>query len=207
MIDNSSRLNAINAFWQAFAEIEPQLSRDIIAADRKRLNAHVEYLFEILGSVDPRLCPEIGRDRAGDFELCISPDGHEEAIDAAQAVVRQAPQIENWRIFAFKQRMDINDIEVEIGEDKISARSIRFSADFTQMPLDLTLYFNVGEYVPVEPLYGISNIFLDRSLGEFDAIMGIGALKVRVGCPPTARPLTEFAKEFDAAALKLQRKH
>jgi hypothetical protein len=109
----------------------------------------------------------------GTRELFISADGIKDAFLAVISLVDKAPEINEWRIVAFRQRIPGDDIEINMGGLKIGYSDIyfRYGNDDNKIGIEL----NIRAYDPADNRYkNAIYVLLDGLIGEYDMETKIG---------------------------------
>ena len=186
-------------FWNWFREHEMELLD--FEADRERV---FDQLATEIQKVDPRLTFEFGPKEAT-REFVISAGGIRGAFPAVSALVAAAPHLEKWRMTAFRPRRSLPNI-VEFRGKRIDPKDVEFTL------LDNGKVAGIHLLIPGfqemdAVLKQIGYLILDDVLGEYDAVVRLGLIKM---LSPEARtdgqrfPLAELAVQFDQLVSRLE---
>lgn len=99
-------------------------------------------------------------------ELTISADGLKEVFPYVIKLVETAPEIPNWKINAFRQRVPGNDLEISFGDFSIKYSDIYFKYAEDGDKIGLVLY--VRNFDNSGRSKNIIYILLDSLIGEYD---------------------------------------
>jgi hypothetical protein len=97
-------MNSASAFWEWFID-NNQKYQDLQNSDKERLMN--EFLSK-LQDFHPQLYFQIGIHKNDDFEVVITADGRVDNFEKVEDLVRNAPNIHNWKITAYKQPKGFN---------------------------------------------------------------------------------------------------
>ncbi len=98
-------------FWNWFIINLDRIESGVENADVDVVIGEIE---EEIQKVDPELVFEIGYSpESGQKEFIISADGIFASVDSVKKLVSFAPSLENWKIVAFRQPMNIPEINLE----------------------------------------------------------------------------------------------
>ena len=190
-----SRLS-VPEFWDRFANIKDQIKS---AIERKDQPVALHLFYDLLKKYDDKLVCQVGVAEEGGLpEIEISADGRIDQFRSVIDLVDNAPAFPDFKISAFKQRLKelpavgLNDTV------EVSPAAIQYQCDFQGDVLRFDIWFDVPADVPEDMLYGLANIFLDCTLGEYDAVAFIGSVDVHHGHSATAQPWESLRAEFDA---------
>ena len=186
------------AFWRWFEKNAVQIESDVRALrqDKQATQLTMRDLQRRLARVNPGLVHEIGSDLEGEVELIISADGDLAVFDAVTRLVSSAPRIPGFKFTAFRPRIG-EQFALGMFGHQISFAQVRYEAWPEDDKLGVKLHIAV-EGVDGEELDTMAFILLDMALGEYDVATGLGSIEVATGRPDNARPLKDFAAEFDA---------
>ena len=198
-----SEQNHINAFWRAFVESEAELARSIAQKDAGGAQGLMLELHRSLVKVHAALGFEFGSEADDRLDLCITADGDVKAFEAAREVVSAAPRVPRWNIHCFRQRKDLANMTIAVGEFATEAKDVRYLANFASSKLDIVLLYDLADDMDPQLLYTISVLMLDAALGEFDAATGIASLDAVNGRHPKSLPFLELPTAFDAWRAKV----
>jgi hypothetical protein len=117
---------------------------------------------------------EISIPDEGEKELVISADGISELIPFVQELVKSAPDIEDWKITAFRPRMDdYARFALNYDERNFDPKELWCYARIEDGHFDLIIYH--PDYSDDDRNLIVSGAFilLDMALGEYDVMTGI----------------------------------
>ena len=98
----------------------------------------------------------------------ISADGLIEAFPSVENLIKVAPEIDNWKINAFRQRTPGEDLTIEFHDFKISYSDIFYKYSETNEKLGLEFY--IRDYNGNGQKQNAIYILLDALIGEYDAV-------------------------------------
>lgn len=99
---------------------------------------------------------------AGMSTLTISAGGMLSLFPLVEEVVKRAPQVEGWKIVAFKQPH--NNVVIQMGSDEFSANELKVELVPIGAQFGAIVYFK--DYAPGGPHGEIAMLLLDATLGE-----------------------------------------
>ena len=108
----------------------------------------------------------------GTRELAISADGLIKLFPIVENLVENAPNYENWKIVAFRQRIPGYEMQINNEGIILSYSDIFFryqDADYGELGIELFIKGYDGSGLMQNTVY----ILLDNLLGEYDTVMGI----------------------------------
>lgn len=114
-------------------------------------------------------------------ELILTADGVIKNIVYVEELTQSAPIIDNWKITALKQPLDLNEFGIEMDGYKFDESKMNFFAtDHRQMPdkIDITItHVDYSEKNSAEITNGIY-LALDNSLGELNSVTTIDNINI-----------------------------
>lgn len=146
-----------------------------------RFEANQEQIFdelsEQLAKLHPSMCFEFGPEVDGRREFIVSADGHKEAFQAVQAVVRAAPSYSEWAIIPFRPPKDLSNYsKVIYGSATLSADDVWFSYEREGSLVHVDLYIR-GHQPDEDGEFGCAAyLLLDLALGEYVVETRIGGI-------------------------------
>ncbi len=193
---NRGRLQ--EAFWRWFIQHERQLFD--FKADRERI---FDELAKELRKVDPNLCFEFGP-KENKREFVISAGGIKGSFPAVISLVTSAPNLDRWRIIAFRPRRLPN--VVELGGHRVDPDHVEFSLVHNgRMP---GIYLFLPDYREDDAnLKQIGYLLLDEAIGEYDVEARVGLIKMLPKDVPTEGeryPLADLPRQFDELISQLR---
>ena len=144
-------------------------------------NQDIFYQFETnkeqLADLLDKKLKEINKDLAfeitlinsdGKRELSISTDGEKEAYNVVIELIKKAPELDNWKFKAFRQRVRGRDIQIKFGDINISCSDIffRYAKDGKKVGIEL----NIRNFVDSNPFKNATLILLDNTIGEYERL-------------------------------------
>lgn len=181
----------VEAFWRWFAEQAPRLAtlaRDtpvdaMTQIDAEIMRVHVEIGAELAPGTPPE-----------PHTLVLTAHGIREHAPLVETLVAAAPKIDGWKVVAFRPRMAMATIEV--GETTVATADVRVVATQQGSMIDAVVYVPSGQEDPALVALPI----LDHYLGEYDAMMKLGAIEFQplAKAPADAITMPELVKLVDA---------
>ncbi len=117
----------------------------------------------------------IGGNKDNDQEIVFTADGDVDHFAAIEALVAEAPSMENWRAIAFKQPLNY-DFEVEMHGIRMSPSRLCFMPlAHADDPTNLGLRIGIPEYEASrdKAFFAIAFLIIDNLLGERAAAKNI----------------------------------
>jgi Family of unknown function (DUF695) len=194
----NTKINSYNDFWNWFLQNEKTFFNVV----KNNNNIHKNFF--------DKLSPKLEDLREGYFfvsgmfndetaELVLTADGNVKNINFVEELVNAAPKIEGWKITAHKEPMDIENIEIEMGNYIFNSENIFFySNDFKEYPdeIDISVIHNELNDINKEQVGNGTYIFLDNYLGEIDFINNIDNLSI-IGKQESQKELIPISKLKD----------
>ncbi len=184
-------------FWAWF-----QANRDFLTQYAANTAAVTGAVGNRLQNVDRGLTFEMGRAPDGVYEFIVSADGIRDVFPEVRRLVKAAPEIENWRIIAFRpRRPDALELNLEYAGIEVSGGDLWYSLAAEGGQLALTLFVKSLTRSNHDVMADAGFIMLDQVLGEYDT-----ATKLRfidfAPLPPDPeaaglKPLGDLAEEVD----------
>ena len=186
-------------FWKWFAEHEEQLCH--FEGDRERV---FELLTVALHKVDKYLTFEIGPE-GEKREFVISAGGISEAFPAVVSLLKSAPNLDRWRVTAFRpRRVPLNTIEFR--GKSADPGCVQFSLLENGKIAGIRLFIPEFEQENSD-WRQIGYLLLDDALGEYDVETRLGLIKMYSPDVPTAEkryPFHELPVLFDRLVSRLE---
>lgn len=156
----------------------------------------IKELGRRLQLVDGGLVHEIGMADDSTIELIISADGITEAFPAVIELVKSAPQLNGFKITAFRPRWPDDGLQLQVAGQTITDELLtyRLTADGELLGLELFLDCDLDH----EAQTMVGFLSLDQRLGEYDVATGLRWIEFSAGRPDDALPITQLAGDFDA---------
>ncbi len=194
----NTKINSNNDFWNWFLQNEKTFFNVV----KNNNNIHKNFF--------DKLSPKLEDLREGYFfvsgmfndetaELVLTADGNVKNINFVEELVNAAPKIDGWKITAHKEPMDIENIEIEMGNYIFNSENIFFySNDFKEYPdeIDISVIHNELNDINKEQVGNGTYIFLDNYLGEIDFINNIDNLSI-IGKQESQKELIPISKLKD----------
>lgn len=193
-------LQQIEAFWSDFSQQLSQL-------EALEGQAFVESANEVLQQYAPGLSLELeGKFKEAGSKLVISAHGNTAQFENAQAVVRQAPRFEHYRVQAFRSRALGSNFGMRMDGFELACADVRVGYYDAGGITGLKLSFEKSiAREMAEQAQHMAFIMLDHVLGEWDFSVRVGPVEfvdeVADEVHGTAL-LSEFPPLFDAFIRK-----
>ena len=185
---------AAKTFWQTWQAEYPQLSKldDIDFVERSN---------DILHQTLPDVFLEIeGYPNDKDSALIFTADGRIKHFPEVQAVVQAAPKNLPYQVHAFRNPdpNSGNNFFIEMSDFRLSPSDIAVRLDeWREMPaLEIAFNRNIEKQY-VKHAHNISCIILDHLLGEYNAVVKIGAVDFLEQPEDGFFPLSELPEKLD----------
>ncbi len=159
------------AFWNWFSKNEDNLYN--IAQDDKDL---FQELTNQLLNVNEGLTFEFCENTEGEKKaFYVSADGMKECFPAVIDLVKKAPKFPKWSIRAFRQRINNDDVFIEMNSVHLSYNDLffRYTNDFDKIGLEI----HVRGFVDNRDYISAIFILLDALLGEYDVATQISFIE------------------------------
>jgi len=184
-------------FWAWFGQNDAQLYD--FEVDR---TAIFDRLSNEMHKVHPSLTFEFGVKKDGKREFVVSADGIREAFPWVERLVAAAPEMEHWRIVAFRPRRAPLDIQYEglyVHADEVLARLQESGGK-----IGITLYVPGYSASRRRDYIGVAFLLMDHALGEYDVETKVGEIAVRAidDADAHAIPLAVLPQAFDKLTRK-----
>ncbi|TAI46955.1 hypothetical protein [Flagellimonas allohymeniacidonis] len=157
-------------FWEWFSKNNLTYYKEVDGIDTTK--PLFQKLNSELSKVDNELTWEFSpiMDN-GIRELTISADGIEEFFPAVEKLVQAAPEITNWKINAFRQRIPGDDLKINYGDFSVSYSDIFFKYVDEGHKIGIQLFIRGfdGNGHKQNAIY----ILLDGLIGEYDTVTQI----------------------------------
>ena len=186
-------------FWRWFEKHEDELFN--FELDQERI---FDELSNRLIRVHRDLTFEFGPNEDGRREFVISAGGIKRAFSAVSSLVSAAPNLNRWRITAFRpRRAPLN--RIQIGEKCVDPEDIEFLLFAAGSGIGIQLFIP-GFTEKDTTLKQIGYLMLDEALGEYDVETRIGPIEFlpRESADSALRyPISELTRHFDQLASSL----
>jgi hypothetical protein len=182
-------------FWDWFVANKERLYEQLESQEKL-----FDELAEQLHKVDPNLMFEFSPVSPDSIrEFTISADGIKQYFPIVESLVSNAPQIDKWKISAFRQRIPGDDMTIKYDSlVKISYDNIyfRYAHDSGKIALEL----NVENLIDSPGFKNAVYILLDGLIGEYDMetqISSIEFILLDTNKIPTLSPLVALRNVVD----------
>ncbi len=167
------RNNTVADFWIWFEKS----SQDYYRLKEENLNSLFNKLSKQLSKINEDLAFEFSVDLIeGKREFIISADGILSAFPDVIDLVENAPQLEGFKIIAFRQKSAVDDIStIEYDDISLGADDVYFTYRKNGDTLDIVLYLR-GYDSDFEEWENAAFILLDTIIGEYDVATKIGSI-------------------------------
>lgn len=186
-------------FWRWFDKHQDRLLD--FESDQERT---FDELSRALSRVNPELTFEFGP-KAERREFVISAGGIRSAFPAVTSLVASAPQLDRWRITAFRPRRTPINI-VEIGQTRVDPADVEFSLLSNGTMIGIHLFIP-GFKEDSTPHKQIGYLMLDEALGEYDVETKVGLIKMLPSEPASIYrryPIADLPALFDQLETELK---
>jgi hypothetical protein len=215
-------------FWRWFDENKDRLRADVYGADLATRERAMGELGDAVREAQPGVVLEFdGTADAQPRVLTVSADGKAEHVDAVKDVAASAPAMAGWKVVAFRSRMAIDNMVIELQGERVSPDDVWFEVTDSLDGLSVTLHVR-GLTQANRGLRGLgASLIAEYAVGERDTLTLLGSLDVRplssgassggwlrrlfgarTATPPPApeslglRPIRELARVFDEAKAR-----
>ena len=146
MLGLFSKQNTPDNFWDWFIKNKDDYAALNLIEDPKKRDKVINALGTQLGKYCKHLAWEIGNDPNGDQELIITAEGNTEYFDKVHEIVNNAPDIQGWKITAFKQPIQ-EHFKSKWEESVIDTKDIAFEGTYLRdtQELGITVYLKNHE--------------------------------------------------------------
>ena len=191
-------------FWTWF-----QANRDFLTHYDTNTAAVTGTVGRRLQNVDRGLTFEMGRAPDGVYEFIVSAGGVRDVFPEVRRLVGAAPQIDNWRIIAFRPRRPEGlNLILEYAGIKVSGGDLWYRLATNGGQLALTLFVKGMTTGNRDAMARAGFIILDQTLGEYDTVTKLRFIDFAAlpADPETAglSPLSGLAAEVDRRFAELQ---
>jgi hypothetical protein len=152
-------------------------SQDYYRLKEENLNSLFNKLSKQLSKINEDLAFEFSVDLIeGKREFIISADGILSAFPDVIDLVENAPQLDGFKIIAFRQKSAVDDIStIEYDDISLGADDVYFTYRKNGDTLDIVLYLR-GYDSDFEEWENAAFILLDTIIGEYDVATKIGSI-------------------------------
>lgn len=115
-------------------------------------------------------------DKAQKRELIISADGRKGNIEGVKKIAAAAPELERWKITAFRPKLD--DIgSFMIGNKSLDSENVFYSLKSSVLPTDIKVY--IVNYDGNKAYLQLAFLLLDNALGEYSVMTDLGGIEIK----------------------------
>ncbi|MDM5228526.1 hypothetical protein QUF73_20590 [Cytobacillus sp. NJ13] len=152
-------------------------SQDYYRLKEENLNSLFNKLSKQLSKINEDIAFEFSADLIqGKREFIISADGILSAFPDVIELVENAPQLEGFKIIAFRQKSAVEDIStIEYEDISLGPDDVYFTYRKNGDTLDIVLYLR-GYDSDFEEWENAAFILLDTIIGEYDVATKIGSI-------------------------------
>ena len=104
-------------------------------------------------------------------EFTISAEGIKDVFPIVKKLIEKAPKLENWKFYAFRQRIPGDNFEIEYEDVKIGYSYLFFRFGHIEEKIGLEL--NIRNFDERPETQNAIYLLLDGLIGEYDVTMGI----------------------------------
>ncbi|MEZ4885715.1 MAG: hypothetical protein R3E32_13360 [Chitinophagales bacterium] len=135
---------------------------------------------ELFVELDAKI-KEISEDLAFEFspilegevkQFTLSADGIRDVFPSVISLIEQAPKHPHWEFVAFRQRIDTEDLTIQMGDVEMDVSDIYFR--FAEVDDTLGIELNIRGFEDSDQEKMAVFILLDSLIGEYDVVMQIG---------------------------------
>src|SRR5262245_60068648 len=107
-------------FWEWFEQNGDRLRTAVFGPQQTARDAALAELGNAIAAVTPGLILEFdGPADARPRRLIVSADGKPEHVEAVKDLVASAPVLPGWQVVAFRPRMVIDDMAIELPGERV----------------------------------------------------------------------------------------
>jgi hypothetical protein len=163
MKDNA-RTEKISEFWTWFDSYRRGIDDSTPLAEQL-----LDQVLDHLAEIEPELAVELSVREDAVKELTISADGVRERFPVVEQIVSQAPSMEGWQIFAFRQPIQA-DFSLECGDLELRPSELYFQPLEEDGALDIIVYGQGFSDLDKDQLSYHGLILIDNLIGEYDCV-------------------------------------
>ncbi|WP_258535515.1 hypothetical protein [Bacillus sp. 03113] len=190
---NLQMKNSYKDFWTWFVKH----SDDYLQLNEEHLGTLFHKLEKQLSKINPDLTFEFSVDLVdGKREFIISADGILSAFPAVEGLVNEAPNFEDFKIIAFRQRGE--DFNIKFNEIELLPENVFFTYDQQDDGINLYLYIK-GFDSQNDDMITASFILLDTLIGEYDVATKLDKIEILpFEADPKLDPIIELPSLIDS---------
>src|SRR5437899_2318937 len=132
-MSDKGRTEMISEFWVWFDSYRGGIG------GAGEVDENLEEIVARIGEIEPGLAVELSVREDGVKEMAISPDGVRERFPIVEQIVSQAPSMEGWQVFAFRQPVKV-DFSLECGDLELRPSALYFQPVEEDGALDIIVY-------------------------------------------------------------------
>ncbi len=166
---NMGDASPVSDFWNWFEsnEVDFPSTNEFDEVYGNELSSRLEV-------IRPGLVYEISIPNQGQKELVISADGISELIPFVEELVQSAPDLEGWKVTAYRPRMDdYSRFALNYGDRDFDPKELWCYSRVEDGYFDLIIYHPDYSNEDRDLLVSGTYILLDLALGEYDVMTGI----------------------------------
>jgi len=158
-------------FWEWFSKNQEKLYNTELQ-NHDLQNQYFNELSDELGKIHPDLVFEFTPIQENKIkEFTISADGIEELFPIVISLIDKAPNIDKWKISAFRQRIAGDGLAIKFGELSIGYDDMYFR--YIEENGKLGIELNIRHYTEEPMMQNAIYILLDSLIGEYDVVTKI----------------------------------
>lgn len=182
-------------FWQWLAAHRRQIHHELSGGARPETWRYsIVELGRRLQELNPEFVHEIGMADPSTIELIVSANGIKDVFPAVIELVKSAPQLNGFKITAFRPRYG-DGFQLEVAGNKITDDILTYRLIAEGNDLNIELFIDCDLDKQQRTMAGF--LILDQKLGEYDVATGLKWIDIAIGRPADALPITQLARDFD----------
>lgn len=184
-------------FWDWFRD-----NTDFLIQYDSKAGAVTRAIGRRLQTVDRGLTFALGQAPDGVYEFIVSANGNRDVFQEVLKLVDAAPEIDGWRIIAFRPRSpDPGGLSLAFGDVSLSAEDIWYRAEDDGAKVSLAVFVR-GLTADNEAIMSRAGfVILDNVLGEYDVATKLGSIAFAALPPDPAagglKPLSALPADVD----------
>jgi hypothetical protein len=190
-----AQASPMSEFWTWF-----QVNEKDFPSTTEFDEAYGDALSSRLEAIESGLVYEISIPEEGPKELVISADGISDLIPTVRQLVESAPIIKDWKITAFRPRMDgYSRFTLDYGTRTFNPKELWCYSRVEDGSFDLIIYHPNYSDSDRDLIISGTYVLLDMALGEFDVMTGIRYIDHQaLPADPVSEGLYPFERLRDA---------
>jgi len=189
----------ILAFWEWFTVKQKDFYRIVKENDRVEMNLFGP-LKQALKPISEHIYYLVGMNDKEEVELIFTSEGVIRYFPLVENLVRQAPQLDNWRIIAHKPASNMEKFAVTMGDYKFTEANIHFFVNhYPEYPdlIDISLVYSDYKEEDKTLILNGCFIFLDNYLGELEFALHIDEAQLVASAAAEGQELIPILKLKD----------